>query len=165
VKIVAFPFTDLVETPIGILVIKATNDAIHQVGFSDDPALLNIHPSPLTQACREQINEYFKGERTTFDLPLSQHGTSFQQSVWQALGNVKFGDTMTYLQLAGKMGDDKMIRAVANANGKNELGIIVPCHRIIGSDGSLTGYAWGLRRKQWLLDFEAKTSGKKLSLF
>lgn len=147
------------------MVIKAMNDAIHQVIFSENDSPVNVHSTSLTQACKEQLSEYFEGRRTTFDLPLSQQGTAFQQSVWQMLRSVAYGDTITYLQLANKMGDDKMIRAVANANGKNELGIIIPCHRVIGSNGSLTGYAWGLKRKQWLLDFEAKTSGKKLSLF
>lgn len=141
------------------------NDAIHQVGFSDEITPAGIHPSPLTQDCKAQLIEYFEGKRTSFDLPLTQEGTAFQQSVWNALQDIPFGETISYLRLASKMGDEKMIRAVANANGKNELAIVVPCHRIIGSDGSLTGYAWGLKRKQWLLDFEAKVSGKKLSLF
>lgn len=165
VKIVAYPYTDKIETPIGPLIIKATNDAIHEIYFQQEDSVITVHSSPVTLNCKQQLFEYFSGTRTSFQLPLAPHGTSFQQNVWQKLQSIPFGDTISYLQLAIHMGDEKTIRAAASANGKNLLAIVIPCHRVIGSNGSLTGYAWGLKRKQWLLDFEAKTSGKKLSLF
>jgi len=102
-----------------------------------------------------QLQEYFDGERQQFDLNLNPEGTAFQKKVWEALQHIPYGKTMTYLGLSQRLGDVKAIRAVANANGKNPLWIIVPCHRVIGSDGSLTGYAGGLHRKQWLLEHES----------
>jgi methylated-DNA-[protein]-cysteine S-methyltransferase len=105
-----------------------------------------------------QLQEYFAGTRKTFDFKLNPSGTEFQQKVWQELLNIPYGKTTSYLGLSKKLGDVKAIRAVASANGKNPLWIVVPCHRVIGSDGSLTGYAGGLWRKQWLLEHE---SGQK----
>jgi len=106
-----------------------------------------------------QLNEYFKGERQNFDMPLLLVGTDFQQRVWQQLQKVAYGETASYLQLAKDLGDVKAIRAVATANGANALSIIVPCHRIIGSDGKLVGYAGGLECKKKLLSLEANTAG------
>lgn len=110
-------------------------------------------PSELEPAVT-QLKQYFEGELTKFDLKLNPSGTDFQKKVWQALCNIPFGKTCSYLQLSEVVGDIKAIRAVAAANGKNPLWIIVPCHRVIGSDGSLTGYAGGLWRKKWLLEHE-----------
>lgn len=123
----------------------------------------------LTQA-KDQLNEYFKGERQHFDLPIRLVGTPFQQRVWQQLLKVEYGHTASYLTLAGDIGDVKAIRAVATANGANALSIIVPCHRIIGSDGKLVGYAGGLETKKKLLALESCTAGtdvmkQSLSLF
>lgn len=109
-----------------------------------------------------QINEYFLGNRFDFDLPITFSGTEFQQRVWNELLNIPFGSTRTYMQQAKALGDEKAIRAVAKANGENCLAIIVPCHRIVGSDGSLTGYAGGLNTKKSLLEHEAKRSGKAI---
>ena len=106
-----------------------------------------------------QLNEYFKGERQNFDMPILLVGTDFQQRVWQQLQKVAYGETASYLQLAKDLGDVKAIRAVATANGANALSIIVPCHRIIGSDGKLVGYAGGLDSKKRLLSLEANTAG------
>ena len=114
----------------------------------------NIIPEVLEDAV-SQLNEYFKGERKTFSLKLNPEGTDFQKRVWDALLTIPFGKTTSYLQLSKDLGDVKAIRAVASANGKNPLWIIVPCHRVIGTDGSLTGYAGGLQRKQWLLEHES----------
>lgn len=113
--------------------------------------------------CVQQLEEYFNGSRKEFTLKLNPQGTDFQKKVWNALLNVPFGKTKTYLEQSKQLGDAKAIRAVASANGKNPIWIIIPCHRIIGSDGSLTGYAGGIWRKKWLLEHE--NSSKQHSLF
>ena len=101
-----------------------------------------------------QLSEYFEGKRTSFDLPFGLEGTDFQKRVWAELLNIPFGKTRSYMEQAKALGDVKAIRAVASANGQNKIAIIIPCHRVIGSDGSLTGFAGGLHRKKWLLEFE-----------
>lgn len=166
-KIVSYPFIDVFKTPLGWLLVKATQSHIHEISFIEDDQRVSVvsNPSDLTKQLSQQLEEYFNGSRQEFDLPLMQEGTPFQQSVWQMLSQITFGETVSYLHLAIQMGDEKTIRAVANANGKNKLALVIPCHRVIGSNGSLTGYAWGLKRKQLLLDFEAKSCGKRLSLF
>jgi methylated-DNA-[protein]-cysteine S-methyltransferase len=113
--------------------------------------------------CVNQLRAYFKNEIKIFDLKLNPEGTVFQKKVWKQLETVSFGTTISYLDLSKQIGDVKAVRAVANANGKNPLWIIVPCHRVIGSDGSLTGYSGGLQRKQWLLNHEREC--KQQSLF
>ncbi|MBK8951865.1 MAG: methylated-DNA--[protein]-cysteine S-methyltransferase [Chitinophagaceae bacterium] len=115
--------------------------------------------------CVEQLIQYFNGELRHFDLPLNQPGTTFQQEVWNILTQIPFGKTISYLELARKTGDSKATRAVANANGKNHVAIIVPCHRVIGSNKELTGYAGGLWRKKWLLEHEAKIAHGVQTLF
>jgi methylated-DNA-[protein]-cysteine S-methyltransferase len=110
-----------------------------------------------------QLAEYFEGIRSQFDLKLNPKGTDFQQKVWKELLNIPFGKTRTYLEQTKQLGDPKAIRAVASANGKNPVGIVIPCHRVIGSDGSLTGYASGIWRKKWLLEHESPV--KQQSLF
>ena len=109
-----------------------------------------------------QLNEYFTGNRKTFNLKLNPQGTEFQKKVWEALQNVPYGKTITYLEQSKVLGNVKAIRAVAGANGKNPISIVIPCHRIIGSDGSLTGYAGGLWRKKWLLEHENPTTQQSL---
>lgn len=163
-KIVAFPFVDVFVSPIGKMVIKATKTHIHQIYF-DDEFSSTITESNLTKKTKQQLTEYFDAKRLSFDLPLTQEGTDFQNQVWEQLLQIPFGQTWSYLELALKFNDENLVRAVAGANAKNKLAIVVPCHRIVATGGKLTGYAWGLKRKSWLLDFEAKTSGKKLSLF
>lgn len=121
--------------------------------------------SGLLKSARMQLEQYFSGDLSTFNLPLGMRGTDFQQKVWAELCNIPFGKTISYLQLARQLGDEKSIRAAASANGRNPFAIIVPCHRVIGTDGSLTGYAGELWRKQWLLDHEAKVSGTYQKLF
>jgi methylated-DNA-[protein]-cysteine S-methyltransferase len=113
----------------------------------------------LNKECIKQLKEYFAGNRLQFDLPIFQIGTDFQQKVWDEVYKIPYGDTCTYSLLAHKIGDIKSIRAVGTTNGKNKIAIIVPCHRVIGSDGSLTGYAWGLDKKEWLLKHEIEHSG------
>jgi methylated-DNA-[protein]-cysteine S-methyltransferase len=116
-------------------------------------------PSPAIILAIKQLDEYFAGTRKEFNLPINQPGTDFQKEVWKHLLTVKYGSTMSYLQLANQMNNPLAIRAIAASNGKNMLWIVVPCHRVIGSNGSLTGYAGGLWRKQWLLEHEARVMG------
>ncbi|TXD70468.1 methylated-DNA--[protein]-cysteine S-methyltransferase [Aequorivita lipolytica] len=110
----------------------------------------------------KQFEEYFDGKRTDFNIKLSPDGTEFQTRVWNELLNIPFGKTVSYQQMANTLGDPKVIRAAASANGKNPISIVIPCHRVIGSDGSLTGYAGGLHRKKWLLEFESPSPQQSL---
>lgn len=146
------------QSPIGLLRISGTDEYVTEVSFRDKDELQsdNIPIPPLLILCTEQLIQYFNGQRKNFELPLNQPGTSFQQEIWGHLTGIPYGKTISYLDLALKTGDRKATRAVANANGKNNIAIIVPCHRVIGSNGELTGYAGGLWRKKWLLDLEAK---------
>lgn len=145
------------QTPIGILEIIGTTMSIHSILFVEREELLHemdsSTPSVLKQAYQE-LDEYFSGERTRFTLPYEETGTLFQQQVWKALYDVPYAQTCSYLELAAKIGNARAIRAVGNANSRNKMTIIVPCHRIIGSKGHLTGYAGGLWRKEWLLQHE-----------
>jgi methylated-DNA-[protein]-cysteine S-methyltransferase len=120
--------------------------------------------SPFADA-EKQLAAYFGGELAVFDLPMTPQGSEFQRSVWMALRDIPFGTTQTYGELAGRVADRSKTRAVAAAIGRNPIGIVVPCHRVIGADGSLTGYAGGLERKRWLLDHEAAVSGAVLTPF
>ena len=149
-------FITSVQSPLGILQISCTDEFITSVKFMEVASDLKKDEHPLLQNCVQQLNEYFNGSRLIFDLPLSQPGTDFQKKIWNLLIQIPFGKTLSYKQLTTQFGDMKAIRAVASANGKNDIAIIVPCHRVIGSNGSLTGYAGGLWRKKWLLEHEAK---------
>ncbi|MFY7758388.1 MAG: methylated-DNA--[protein]-cysteine S-methyltransferase [Flavobacterium stagni] len=142
-----------VRTPLGFAQISGNELGIQSVRIIDEGEVSTEIPVVLKDAV-QQLSEYFEGNRTEFQLKLNPKGTEFQQRVWNALLQIPFGKTTSYQQLTLQLGDPKAIRAVASANGKNPLWIIVPCHRVIGSDGSLTGYAGGLHRKQWLLDHE-----------
>ena len=113
-------------------------------------------------AAREQLDAYFAGELEAFDLDLAPHGTPFQLRVWDELRRIPFGETISYSELARRLGDPKLVRAVGLANGRNPLSIVIPCHRVIGADGSLVGYGGGLERKKWLLEHEAVASGRRL---
>jgi methylated-DNA-[protein]-cysteine S-methyltransferase len=142
------------------MLLKSNDLGISGVSFlNNPPEQLQFSNVPLLQNAVQQLDEYFKGTRTEFDLPLSPEGSTFQQKVWQHLQQLAFASTVTYLQLAKRLGNTKSIRAAASANGKNPIAIIIPCHRVIGADGKLTGYAGGLARKQWLLNHEAQVSG------
>lgn len=142
------------KTPIGTAKIIGDINGIISVSVIDEKIETSkVIPKDL-QKCVQQLDEYFNGTRTEFKLKLNPQGTDFQKRVWNELLNVSFGKTRTYLDQSKKLGDVKAIRAVASANGKNPIWIVIPCHRIIGSDGSLTGYAGGLWRKKWLLEHE-----------
>lgn len=143
-----------IKTPLGITLIEGDENGICKIWVLDEelPVTKKI-PATLKNAALQLI-EYFDGKRNTFDFPLNPQGTDFQKKVWKALLEIPFGKTTSYQELSIKLGDVKAIRAVASANGKNPLWVVVPCHRVIGSDGSLTGYAGGLWRKKWLLEHE-----------
>jgi methylated-DNA-[protein]-cysteine S-methyltransferase len=145
-----------IDTLIGRIRISGTADFISEVHFCDEQEDGTDAPDapPLLRECAAQLLGYAVGSRQNFDLPLQQPGTEFQQKVWAELQKIPYGQTITYLQLARRLGDEKSIRAAGTANGKNNIAIIVPCHRVIGTDGSLTGYAGGLFRKEWLLRHE-----------
>ncbi len=154
--------TAFINSPLGITKIEGDENGIAVISVLSEGEVSKEVPKVL-QVAVTQLKEYFEGIRTAFTFALNPKGTEFQQKVWQELLNIPFGKTMSYLDLSKKLGDVKAIRAVASANGKNPLWIVVPCHRVIGSDGSLTGYAGGLWRKQWLLEHE--NPNKQQSLF
>lgn len=142
------------ETPLGTAEIVGDDFGIVSISVCDDKirASANIPESLID--CTRQLKEYFEGLRTTFTLNLNPRGTEFQKKVWEELLTIPFGTTTTYLKQTLSLGNEKAIRAVAAANGKNPIWIVIPCHRVIGTNGSLTGYAGGLWRKKWLLEHE-----------
>jgi methylated-DNA-[protein]-cysteine S-methyltransferase len=161
----------LMESPLGTLTLVSTNGALsglympdHLRGPKRDS--LGSRTAFGFDLASTQLNEYFERKRTDFDLPIAPRGTTFQQSVWSLLRSIPYGETRSYGQLADLLGNRLAIRAVGLANGRNPISIIVPCHRVVGSNGSLTGYAGGLERKRALLDLEAKEtiSQEQLSL-
>ena len=155
--------TCIINSPLGYTKIVGDEDGIAQVTvLNSKEKETDVIPTVL-EDCVIQLRDYFEGRRQVFDLKLNPQGTEFQKLIWTLLEEIPYGKTISYLQLSKRLGDVKAIRAVANANGKNPLWIIVPCHRVIGSDGSLTGYAGGLHRKQWLLEHESPY--KQQSLF
>ncbi|MFY9242560.1 MAG: methylated-DNA--[protein]-cysteine S-methyltransferase [Polaribacter sp.] len=155
------------KTPIGIAKIVGDKNGIQSVSILDDDTisdeLLNSEIPECLLDCVTQLEEYFKSERASFNLTVNPKGTSFQKKVWKSLLQIPYGKTTSYLEQSKALGDMKAIRAVASANGKNPLWIIIPCHRVIGSDGSLTGYAGKIWRKKWLLEHENPV--KQQSLF
>jgi methylated-DNA-[protein]-cysteine S-methyltransferase len=148
-------FTSYLETPIGILKIAGTDHSVKSIVFTDDSVTAS-NTNRVTQTVEQQLREYFAGTRKMFDFPFNQQGSLFQAKVWELLNNIPYGKTLSYKDLSKQYGDVKAIRAVASANGKNNLAIVIPCHRVIGSNATLTGYAGGLWRKRWLLDHEAR---------
>jgi methylated-DNA-[protein]-cysteine S-methyltransferase len=160
--------TTYYKTPIGTAKIVGDENGIQSVSVLDDDfsTPLEVTNSKKTSVCLQncvtQLDEYFSGTRTEFDLKLNPQGTVFQQSVWNELLNISFGKSRTYLEQTKQIGDPKAIRAVASANGKNPIWIIIPCHRVIGSNGSLIGYAGGFWRKKWLLEHESGTKQQTL---
>ncbi|SCK31982.1 methylated-DNA-[protein]-cysteine S-methyltransferase [Streptomyces sp. WMMB 714] len=161
----------VVDSPLGALTLVAEGEALsgvyfenHQRGPAPDALGPNVEdgsggPDSGFGRARRQLAEYFSGRRTHFDLPLAPRGDSFQQRVWKLLEQIPYGETRTYGDLARELGDPALAQAVGSANGRNPLSIVVPCHRVIGADGRLTGYAGGLRRKRFLLDLEESHAG------
>lgn len=142
------------KTPIGTAKIVGDENGIQSVSVLDKDIETSKEIPNCFKACIAQLDEYFAGKRTEFDLKLNPQGTEFQNKVWKELLTISHGKVRTYLEQSKQLGDVKAIRAVASANGKNPIWIIIPCHRVIGSDGSLTGYAGGIWRKKWLLEHE-----------
>jgi methylated-DNA-[protein]-cysteine S-methyltransferase len=151
-----------VDSPIGPLTLVASDDGLQEIHFPNDAdprpfADSRVEPDhPVLAETARQLEEYFAGERTEFELELRPAGTAFQRAVWDLLLRIPYGETSTYGALALELGDPRKVRAVGLANGRNPISIVVPCHRVIGADGSLTGYGGGLERKRQLLDLEAE---------
>lgn len=153
--------TCFINSPLGITKIVGDDNGILAISFLEEGIISDVIPSVLNEAVL-QLQDYFRNERTEFTFKINPKGTDFQQKVWQELLHILYGKTISYLDLSKKLGDIKAIRAAASANGKNPLLIVVPCHRVIGTDGSLTGYAGGLWRKKWLLEHENPTNQQSL---
>ncbi|MFV8374296.1 methylated-DNA--[protein]-cysteine S-methyltransferase [Flavobacterium sp. LB1P71] len=153
--------TAYIKTPLGIATIMGDENGISVISVTDQGTVSTVIPTVLQEVV-SQLNDYFDGKRTGFDFTMNPKGTDFQQKVWKELLEIPFGKTMSYMDLSKRLGDVKAIRAVASANGKNPLWIVIPCHRVIGTDGSLTGYAGGLWRKKWLLEHENPTTQQSL---
>lgn len=149
------------KSPIGFIELVEEDGALTAASFKDEQKNNATASTPLFEKAMQQLDAYFEGKLQQFDLPLRPAGTAFQQTVWNQLKQIPFAETITYLHMAKRLGNVKAIRAAASANGKNPLAIIIPCHRVVGADGKLTGYAGGLHRKQWLLEHEAKFAGSK----
>jgi methylated-DNA-[protein]-cysteine S-methyltransferase len=154
---------DTMESPIGRLLIIVSRKGVHALISGDDEeatALMVALPHdaghPVLSQVRAQLAEYFGGRRRRFDLPLVLEGTAFQKQVWSELAKIPYGETISYGEQARRIGKPKALRAVGGANGRNPISIIIPCHRVIGADGSLTGFGWGMGNKQRLLELERK---------
>jgi AraC family transcriptional regulator, regulatory protein of adaptative response / methylated-DNA-[protein]-cysteine methyltransferase len=167
-----------IETELGAMIAGAVDEGICLLEFHDRRMLnteykylekyfkttIQEGESKHFKGLRTELKEYFEGARKEFSIPLVTPGSDFQQAVWHELMKIPYGTTRSYLEQSEALGKPESIRAVANANGMNRIAIIIPCHRVIGSDGSLTGYGGGLKRKKWLLDHEKKHSGKPVDL-
>ena len=160
------PFVEFLNSDLGWLKIVADDQGLLEVAYHDSIDA-ESNPNEWTTRARTQLQQYLNKELSTFDVPLNPQGTVFQNKVWKALYEIPFGTSVSYLDMANRLGDPKVIRAAASANGKNPIAIIIPCHRVIGSDGSLTGYAGGLHRKKWLLKHENHPiySSEQLKMF
>ncbi|MFI5135875.1 MAG: methylated-DNA--[protein]-cysteine S-methyltransferase, partial [Chitinophagales bacterium] len=150
-------------SPVGLLEISADENSITALNFCHERKQKE-NPSSLTKECAAQLKDFFAGRRKDFSLKLNPSGTDFQIQVWNELQKIPFGKTISYLELARRLGDEKKIRAAGTANGRNPIPIIIPCHRVIGSDGSLVGYGGGLPKKKWLLEFESGIKQTQLAL-
>lgn len=162
-------YTTFYTSPLGLLKLAVTTDFVCGLSFVEEKMTNEVEKEtenvsflpPFLQICTQQLDEYFARTRKEFTLPLFPQGTVFQQTVWQELQKIPFGTTISYMMLAKRLGNEKVIRAAGTANGKNPIAIIIPCHRVIGADGSLTGYAGGLHRKKWLLEHEGVLKEQK----
>ena len=158
-------YTTYLKSPIGQMIITANSNAVTSIFFVfDDTEMPPENSNGVLEMCKQQLNEYFAGKRKVFDVSILQDGTEFQKKVWDELYKIPYGKTVSYNYIAERVGGKNMMRAVGSANGKNKISIIVPCHRVIGSDGSLTGYAGGMWRKEWLLKHEDKYSSEERQL-
>jgi methylated-DNA-[protein]-cysteine S-methyltransferase len=155
------------NAPTGLMKITGTADIVSSILFSDNKSVPSGDStvSIAILECIRQLDEYFEGKRKIFDFPMRQEGTDFQQRVWAELEKIPYGETISYLELSKRIGNEKTIRACGAANGKNQLSIAIPCHRVIGSNGKLIGYSGGLERKKELLLHEARYTLAKGTLF
>ena len=159
-------FIEYIETSLGTIEIAASDTAVGRIHFMKEGEVQQKSSrNAIASEMAKQLKAYFEGDLQKFEIPFYQDGTPFQQSVWEQLLTIPYGETISYLELAHKINNPKSIRAVGTTNGKNQLAILVPCHRVIGSNGKLTGYASGLWRKRLLLDHEMKVAKKVLTLF
>mgnify|MGYP001943885932 CR=1 FL=1 len=146
-------YNDYFASPLGLMEFKASDKGITQAIFCGTEQGV-VQPNDITEQCKKELAEYFFKGRSVFDVPLAPQGTHFQKTVWQCLSKIPFGETVSYLHIAKRINNPKGSQAVGGANGRNPISIIVPCHRVIGANGSLTGYAGGIERKLWLLNHE-----------
>ena len=167
-----------IMTPLGKMTAGATDDGLFLLDFQDRKTLQGWSNelkkqfgeisdginNQFTLQIKNELAEYFTGKRKTFEIQLAAVGTDFQLSVWEELKKIPYGVTISYTELAENLGKPESIRAIANANGKNKIAIVVPCHRVIGANGKLTGYSGGLHRKKWLIEHEKKHSGKPFDI-
>jgi methylated-DNA-[protein]-cysteine S-methyltransferase len=147
-------YSSIIESPIGKIIIKATEKEVNTIQFIEHDEEEN--PNRISELAQSQLSEYFEGKRKHFDFHMDQSGSEFQTKVWLELQNISIGNTISYATLAKRMENPLAIRAIAAANGKNNLLLVVPCHRVIGSSGKLVGYSAGLWRKKWLLEHETR---------
>ncbi len=152
------------SSPLGFLSLKSDGPCVTEISFSESD-IPEQNSCPVLEKCKEQLSGYFAGKIISFDLPLNPAGTEFQQKVWAELLKIPYGETITYMELAVRLGDAKAIRAVGTANGRNPIAIVIPCHRVIGAGNKLTGYAGGIGRKKRLLELEMQHSVRKDLLF
>jgi len=157
-------FQSSIKCPLGFLILKSDGQSITEISFAETD-IQEANTCDVLEVCKEQLKDYFSGKILAFDLPLRAEGTEFQQKVWAELLKIPYGETITYMELAVKLGDAKAIRAVGTANGRNPIAILIPCHRVIGAGNKLTGYAGGIWRKKLLLELEMKHSVRKDLLF
>jgi methylated-DNA-[protein]-cysteine S-methyltransferase len=146
-------FIDYFYSPIGLIECQASETGLAHVIFCGEQTTA-VHANNITDLCKRQLAQYFNGDRKQFNIPLAPKGTEFQKSVWQCLSTIAYGETVSYLDIAHRVNKPKGSQAVGGANGRNPISIIVPCHRVVGKNGSLTGYAGGIERKLWLLQHE-----------
>ena len=144
------------QSPIGAYLIGADDTNILAIDRIDETGTIIQKETPLLRVAKQQLSEYFAGQRTVFDLPIKTAGTAFQQQVWQALKAIPYGETRSYKEIAAAIGNPKAVRAVGGANNKNPISIVIPCHRVIGSSGQLVGYGGGLDAKVFLLALESQ---------
>lgn len=147
-------FVHTIMSPIGNLVATADDEFITSLDFTDEPMNIQNSDHPLLLCLEKELQEYFAGKRRDFTLPLAPKGTPFQKGVWETLCTIPYGDTISYAKEAERFGNPKAVRAVGSANGRNPIAILIPCHRVIASDGTLGGYSGGIEKKKFLLQLE-----------
>lgn len=147
-------YSSILESPIGKIIIESTENEVFSINFTEES--IEENPNSCSDLAKSQLSEYFAAKRKVFDFPMAQSGSDFQQKVWSELQNIPIGHTISYATLAKRMENPLAIRAIASANGKNKLLLVVPCHRVIGSGGKLVGFSAGIWRKKWLLEHETR---------